>query len=304
MDKIMHKMGLHGKSFIPLVMGFGCNVPAIMASRTIESRNSRMITMLVNPLMSCSARLPVYVLFTAAFFPQKASLVMLALYGTGILLAVVMARLFKRFLFNEEDVPFVMELPPYRMPTAKSILIHMWEKGKQYLRKMGGVILVASILIWFLGYFPLQPEQEDASVRQRNSYIGQIGQAIQPALAPLGFDWKISVSLLSGMAAKEVVVSTLSVLYTGKAEEAELQTLSHRLQQDVHADGTLVFSPLTALSLMLFVLIYFPCIATVTAIARESNSWKWGMFVVVYTCLLAWGVSFLVYQTGSFFIGL
>jgi ferrous iron transport protein B len=302
MDRIMHKMGLHGKSFIPLVMGFGCNVPAIMASRTIESRNSRMITMLVNPLMSCSARLPVYVLFTSAFFPHRASLVMLALYGAGILLAVIMARLFKRFLFNEEDVPFVMELPPYRMPTAKSILIHMWEKGKQYLRKMGGVILVASVIIWFLGYFPLQPEQEDASVRQRNSYIGQIGQAVQPALAPLGFDWKISVSLLTGMAAKEVVVSTLSVLYTGKAEEEEMQTLTHRLRQDVHADGTPVFSPLTALSLMLFVLIYFPCIATVTAIARESNSWKWGLFVVVYTCLLAWCVSFVAYQAGSFFI--
>ncbi|MDR1557256.1 MAG: ferrous iron transport protein B [Tannerellaceae bacterium] len=303
MDKIMHKMGLHGKSFIPLVMGFGCNVPAIMASRTIESRNSRMITMLINPLMSCSARLPVYVLLTSAFFPQKASLVMLALYGTGILLAVVLARLFKRFLFNEEDIPFVMELPPYRMPTTRSILIHMWEKAKQYLRKMGGVILVASIIIWFLGYFPLQPEQEDASVRQQNSYIGQIGQAIQPALAPLGFDWKISVSLLSGMAAKEVVVSTLSVLYTG-GEEEETQALSKRLQEDTNSDGTVVFTPLTALSLMLFVLIYFPCIATVTAIARESNSWKWGAFVIVYTCLLAWLVSFAVYQTGSFFIRL
>ncbi|MDR2809287.1 MAG: ferrous iron transport protein B [Tannerellaceae bacterium] len=298
MDKIMHQMGLHGKSFIPLVMGFGCNVPAIMASRTIESRNSRMITMLVNPLMSCSARLPVYVLFTAAFFPQKASLVMLALYGTGIVLAVVMARVFKRFLFSDEDVPFVMELPPYRMPTAKSILIHMWEKGKQYLRKMGGVILVASIIIWFLGYFPLRTEQEDASVHRQNSYIGQIGQMIQPALAPLGFDWKISVSLLTGMAAKEVVVSTLGVLYTGNEDGEETQTLTHRLRQDTAPDGTPVFTPLTALSLMLFVLIYFPCIATVTAIAKESRSWKWGLFVVVYTCLLAWLVSFVVYQTG------
>jgi ferrous iron transport protein B len=299
MDKIMHKMGLHGKSFIPLVMGFGCSVPAIMASRTIESRNSRMITMLVNPLMSCSARLPVYVLLTSAFFPGRAGVVMLALYGTGILLAVVMARLFKRFLFNDEDVPFVMELPPYRMPTAKSILIHMWEKAKQYLRKMGGIILAASIIIWFLGYYPLQPGEEDASVRQQNSYIGQIGQTIQPALAPLGFDWKMSVSLLTGMAAKEVVVSTLSVLYTGNAEEEELQTLPLRLRQDRAADGSPVFSPLTALSLMFFVLIYFPCIATVTAIAKESHSWKWGMFVIVYTCLLAWLVSFAVYQAGS-----
>ncbi|MDR1343860.1 MAG: ferrous iron transport protein B [Tannerellaceae bacterium] len=304
MDKIMHKMGLHGKSFIPLVMGFGCNVPAIMASRTIESHNSRMITMLVNPLMSCSARLPVYILFTSAFFPDKASLVMLALYATGILLAVVMAKLFKRFLFNDEDIPFVMELPPYRMPTAKSILIHMWEKGKQYLRKMGGIILAASIIIWFLGYFPLQPEEQDATERQKNSYIGQIGQAIQPALAPLGFDWKISVSLLTGMAAKEVVVSTMSILYTGEAGDGETDSLTRRLQQDASPGGSFAFTRLTALSLMLFVLIYFPCIATVTAIAKESRSWKWGFFVITYTCLLAWCVSFVVYQTGSFFAGL
>jgi ferrous iron transport protein B len=304
MDKLMHKMGLHGKSFIPLVMGFGCNVPAIMASRTIESRNSRMITMLIIPLMSCSARLPVYVLLAGAFFPQKASLAMLGLYLMGILLAVVMARLFKRVLFKEEDVPFVMELPPYRMPTTRSILLHMWEKGKQYLRKMGGIILIASVIIWFLGYFPRQTEQEDPLLQQQNSYIGQIGRSIQPVLAPLGFDWKISVSLLSGMAAKEVVVSTMSVLYTGQAGEDAKQTLTTRLQQDLGADGQASVTPLTALSLMLFVLIYFPCIATITAIARESNSWKWGFFVIVYTCLLAWFTSFVVYQTGSFFIGL
>ncbi|MDR1881141.1 MAG: ferrous iron transport protein B [Tannerellaceae bacterium] len=303
MDKIMHKMGLHGKSFIPLVMGFGCNVPAIMASRTIESRNSRMITMLINPLMSCSARLPVYILLAGAFFPQKAGWVLLSLYVTGILLAVVMARLFKRFLFRDEDVPFVMELPPYRMPTVKSILIHMWEKGKQYLRKMGGIILVASILIWFLGYFPLSTHTGDTLQQQENSYIGRLGRTIQPALAPLGFDWKISISLLTGMAAKEVVVSTLSVLYTGKADE-EVHSISERLQQDVAADGSPVFTPLVALSLMLFVLIYFPCIATITAITKESRSWKWGLFVIVYTCALAWIVSFTVYQTGLFFTGL
>lgn len=333
MDKIMHKMGLHGKSFIPLVMGFGCNVPAIMASRTIESRNSRMITMLVNPLMSCSARLPVYVLLTAAFFPENASMVLLSLYVTGILLAVVMARLFKRFLFREEDVPFVMELPPYRMPTGKSILIHMWEKAKQYLHKMGGVILVASILIWFLGYFPRHTEGADnfdrqiaeveaaelpsaekadtiaelerlkAMDHQQNSYIGRVGQTIQPILQPLGFDWKISVSLLSGMAAKEVVVSTLSVLYTGNDSE-DTHGLSERLMQDKDAAGIPIFTPLVALSLMLFVLIYFPCIATISAIVNESHSWKWGAFVMVYTCLLAWLVSFIVYQTGHFFIEL
>lgn len=332
MDKIMHKMGLHGKSFIPLVMGFGCNVPAIMASRTIESRNSRMITMLINPLMSCSARLPVYVLLAGAFFPKNASFVLLSLYVCGILLAVVMARLFKRFLFNEEDVPFVMELPPYRMPTVKSIMIHMWEKAKQYLHKMGGVILVASIIIWFLGYFPRHTDMGDAFDKQiaevenaeldsqekedtiaelerlknmehqKNSYIGKIGQTIQPVLHPLGFDWKMSVSLLTGMAAKEVVVSTLSVLYTGDEEDS--QALSERIKHDLDEEGNPVFTPLIALSLMLFVLIYFPCIATISAIVNESGSWKWGIFVVVYTCVLAWIVSFVVYQTGSLFINL
>ncbi|MDR1623880.1 MAG: ferrous iron transport protein B [Tannerellaceae bacterium] len=303
MDRIMHRMGLHGKSFIPLVMGFGCNVPAIMASRTIESRNSRLITMLINPLMSCSARLPVYVLLTGAFFPDRAAIVLLGLYVSGILLAVMMARLFKRFLFREEDVPFVMELPPYRMPTFKSILIHMWEKAKQYLRKMGGIILFTSIIIWFLGYFPLPPDGSDPSCRQKDSYIGRLGQTIQPVLQPLGFDWKISVSLLTGMAAKEVVVSTLGILYTGEAETGaegkEAQKLRERLKQDAYPDGSPVFTPLVALSLMLFVLIYFPCIATVVAISKEAGSWKWGLFVAVYTCMLAWTISFVVYQAGS-----
>ena len=333
MDKIMHKMGLHGKSFIPLVMGFGCNVPAIMATRTIESRNSRMITMLINPLMSCSARLPVYVLLTGAFFAENASTVLLLMYSSGILLAVIVAKLFKRFLFSKEDVPFVMELPPYRMPTSKSILIHMWEKAKQYLHKMGGIILIASILIWFLGYFPRETEQGkiyESQIEhvnssnklsekektetitelnrlknmehQQNSYIGRIGQAIQPALAPLGFDWKISVSLLSGMAAKEVVVSTLSVLYTGDSEDS--QSLPERLQADKDKEGNPVFTPLVALSMMLFVLIYFPCVATVIAIVNESKSWKWGAFVIVYTCTLAWVVSFTVYQLGSILLNL
>ena len=295
MDKIMHKMGLHGKSFIPLLMGFGCNVPAIMATRTIESRNSRMITMLINPLISCSARLPVYVLLAGAFFPTHASTVLMSLYVVGVLLAVVMARLFKRFLFNEEDVPFVMELPPYRMPTAKSILIHVWEKAKQYLHKMGGIILVASILIWFLGYFPRQPHLTPLE-QQQNSYIGKIGQTIQPVLAPLGFDWKISVSLVTGMAAKEVVVSTLSVLYTG--EEEDTQALQKRLIDDKDAAGNAVITPLVALSLLLFVLIYFPCLATIAAIINESKSWKWGAFVIFYTTTLAWLVSFTVYQSG------
>lgn len=330
MDKIMHKMGLHGKSFIPLVMGFGCNVPAVMATRTIESRNSRMITMLVTPLMSCSARLPVYVLITGALFPKNASFVLLSLYATGVILAVILARVFKRAFFHEEDVPFVMELPPYRMPTGKSILLHMWEKAKQYLHKMGGIILVASIIIWFLGYFPretsrtadfkqqiasientqISPEEKAEQINeiehlmamdhQENSYIGRIGQIISPIMEPLGFNWKISVSLLSGMAAKEIVVSTLSVLYTG-SDDSE-QALTERLLQEKNPDGTDVFTPLVGLSLMLFVLLYFPCIATVTAIVNESHSWKWGAFVILYTCCLAWVVSFLVYQIGNIII--
>lgn len=330
MDKIMHKMGLHGKSFIPLVMGFGCNVPAVMATRTIESRNSRMITMLVTPLMSCSARLPVYVLITGALFPKNASFVLLSLYVTGVILAVILARVFKRAFFNEEDVPFVMELPPYRMPTGKSILLHMWEKAKQYLHKMGGIILVASIIIWFLGYFPretsrtadfkqqiasientqISPEEKAKQLQeiehqmamdhQENSYIGRIGQIISPVMEPLGFNWKISVSLLSGMAAKEIVVSTLSVLYTG-SDDSE-QALTERLLQEKNPDGTDVFTPLVGLSLMLFVLLYFPCIATITAIVNESHSWKWGAFVILYTCCLAWVVSFLVYQIGNIII--
>ena len=330
MDKIMHKMGLHGKSFIPLVMGFGCNVPAVMATRTIESRNSRMITMLVTPLMSCSARLPVYVLITGALFPKNASFVLLSLYVTGVILAVILARVFKRAFFHEEDVPFVMELPPYRMPTGKSILLHMWEKAKQYLHKMGGIILVASIIIWFLGYFPretartaafkqqiasientqISPEEKAKQLQeiehqmamdhQENSYIGRIGQIISPVMEPLGFNWKISVSLLSGMAAKEIVVSTLSVLYTG-SDDSE-QALTERLLQEKNPDGTDVFTPLVGLSLMLFVLLYFPCIATVTAIVNESHSWKWGAFVILYTCCLAWVVSFLVYQIGNIII--
>lgn len=330
MDKVMHKMGLHGKSFIPLVMGFGCNVPAILATRTIESRNSRMITMLVNPFMSCSARLPVYLLFVGVFFKSYASFALFGLYFTGILLAVISARLFKRFLFPKEDTPFVMELPPYRMPTIKSVTIHMWDKSQQYLRKMGGVILVASIIIWFLGYFPrdkerelkydnmitqveqqegLGDEEKSAQIEeieegrntehQEESYIGRVGKAIEPVMRPLGFDWKISVSLLSGMAAKEVVVSTLGVLYTGSSEDQE--SLEVRLLADRQVDGSTTFTPLVVVSLLLFVLIYFPCVATIAAIKEESGSWKWGVFSIVYTTLLAWLISFVVYQIGCLF---
>lgn len=332
MDKLMHKMGLHGKSFIPLIMGFGCNVPAVMATRTIESRSSRMITMLAVPLMSCSARLPLYVLICGAFFAEYAGTMLLALYLTGIIAAVCMARLFRKFLFKNEDVPFVMELPPYRMPTTRAICIHMWEKAKQYLHKMGSVILVASVIVWFLGYYPHHSEELDALDKkisrieqtekdfstkeqkikeltalrnlkqQENSYIGRIGHSISPVMELLGFDWKISVSLLSGMTAKEIVVSSLSVLYADGTDQSG--PLAERLKTAADSSGNRIFTPLVALSLLFFMLLYFPCIATVIAISREAHSWKWGLFAVVYTCALAWIVSFAIYQGGNLILDL
>lgn len=291
MDKIMHKMGLHGKSFIPLIMGFGCNVPAIMASRIIESRKSRLVTVLINPLISCSARLPIYLVMIGAFFPSKASLVLLSIYVTGILLAVLMARIFSRFIVRGDDAPFVMELPPYRMPTAKSVLRHTWEKGAQYLKKMGGVIMIASVIIWFLGYYPNHDAYSTTAEQQENSYIGQIGKAIEPVIEPLGFDWKMGVGILSGIGAKELVVSTLGVLYTND-DGIESVDLADRIP----------ITPLVAYGYMLFVLIYFPCIATVAAIKNESGSWKWAAFTICYTTLLAWIVAFLVHQVGGIFL--
>ena len=291
MDKIMHRMGLHGKSFIPLIMGFGCNVPAIMASRTIEDRKCRLITMLVNPLMSCSARLPIYLVMVGAFFPNQASFVLLCIYATGIILAVLMARLFSKFLVKGDDAPFVMELPPYRMPTTKSILRHTWEKGAQYLKKMGGIIMIASIIIWFLGYYPQHDAYETVAEQQENSYIGQIGKAVEPVIEPLGFDWKLGIGLISGVGAKELVVSTLGVLYTNE-EDGENVNLSNRIP----------ITPLAALAYMLFVLIYFPCIATLAAIKQESGSWKWALFAAGYTTVLAWCIAFVVYQLGNLII--
>lgn len=291
MDKIMHRMGLHGKSFIPLIMGFGCNVPAIMASRTIEDRKCRLITMLVNPLMSCSARLPIYLVMVGAFFPNQASFVLLCIYATGIILAVLMARLFSKFLVKGDDAPFVMELPPYRMPTTKSILRHTWEKGAQYLKKMGGIIMIASIIIWFLGYYPQHDAYETVAEQQENSYIGQIGKAVEPVIEPLGFDWKLGIGLISGVGAKELVVSTLGVLYTNE-EDVENVNLSNRIP----------ITPLAALAYMLFVLIYFPCIATLAAIKQESGSRKWALFAAGYTTVLAWCIAFVVYQLGNLII--
>lgn len=332
MDKLMHRMGLHGKSFIPLIMGFGCNVPAIMATRTIESRKSRLITMLSIPFMSCSARLPVYILLAGALFPDNAGLVLFALYIVGVVIAIVTARAMRGTYFRGEDVPFVMELPPYRMPTLRSVFRHMWSRAQQYLQKMGTVILVASIIIWFLGYFPRQTQAEqqldsmieqveqNASLsendrmeqidelrvkyeqyHQENSYIGRLGKLTEPIIAPLGFDWKMGISLLSGLAAKEVVVSTLGVIYTGNPDDSDeaQQVLSERIRLEKRPDGSPSFTPLVAFAFMMFVLIYFPCIATIIAIARESGSWRWGLWAVVYSCALAWLLSFAVYQLGN-----
>lgn len=296
MDKVMHKMGLHGKSFIPLIMGFGCNVPAVMATRTIESRRSRLITILVLPLMSCSARLPIYIMIIGTFFAVKyQSLVMISLYVIGIILAVIMSRIFSKWLIKGDDTPFVMELPPYRFPTGKAILRHTWEKGKQYLKKMGGIILVASIIVWALGYFP---HNENLSNREQKeqSYIGLIGKTIEPVFKAQGFNWKLDVSLVAGIGAKEIVASTMGVLYSSDNEATSDTEKYEILHEKMQADG---ITPLIAFSYLLFVLVYFPCIATVAAIKSETGSWKWTIFSMVYTTLLAWCVSALCYQVGS-----
>lgn len=348
MDKLMHKIGLHGKSFIPLIMGFGCNVPAIMATRTIENRKNRLVTMLINPFMSCSARLPVYILLLGAFFPKYAGSLLFVIYLIGIGMAILMAIIFKKTIFKGEDIPFVMELPPYRVPTLKSTIRHMWFKASQYIKKMGGVILVAVIIIWALEYYPQNAkysqdydakieqlsdelesipnnidglekssalaiqnqiwelESQKVAERQAQSYLGRIGMFIEPAIRPLGFDWKMGVSLLSGIAAKEIVVSTLGVLVqAGEDADETSQTLIHKLQNETYTHeprvGEKVFTPLSAFSFLLFILIYFPCVAVIAAIKKESGNWKWAAFTIFYTTALAWIVSFAFYQVGTLF---
>lgn len=339
MDRIMHKIGLHGKSFISLIMGFGCNVPAIMSTRTIEDRQNRLLTMLINPFMSCSARLPVYLLIIGAVFPSHRGTILFSIYMLGIVLAIVVALLFKKTLFSGEGSPFVMELPPYRMPTMRSTLRHMWAKGIQYLKKMGGVILVASIILWALGYFPRQAdysnevlakkellenvisngsaqEKEVAQKELKNierhieaerlqqSYIGRIGKAIEPVISPLGFDWKMGVCLLTGIAAKEVVVSTMGVLYQADDDGAG-QSLEQKIRQERFKSGKKVgqkiFTPVVAFAFLVFILIYFPCVAVVAAIKRESGSTKWAVFLMAYTTGLAWLMAFVTYNVGSLF---
>jgi ferrous iron transport protein B len=308
MDKLMHKIGLHGQSFIPLIMGFGCNVPAIMVTRTLKDRNDRLLTMLINPFMSCSARLPVYILIAGAIFPKYAGTVIFGLYMTGILLAVLMALIFKRTLFRQKEAPFVMELPPYRVPTFRVIFRHMWDKGQQYLKKMGGVILIAVILIWALEYFPKGGKTSTPDEKLESSYISIIGKTIEPVIKPLGFDWKMGVSLITGAAAKEVVVSTMGVLYDSGhyPDKKPGKNLQYYLANERFIDGPnkgkMVFTPLAGVSFLLFILIYMPCVAVVATVRKESGSWKWALFLITYTTLLAWMLSFLVYQIGSIII--
>ncbi len=304
MDRLMHKMGLHGKSFIPLVMGFGCNVPAVMATRTIESRRSRIITMMILPFMSCSARLPIYIMIAGTFFAlEYRSWVMISLYAVGIIMSVIASKIFAMFIIKGEDTPFVMELPPYRWPTAKAIGRHTWEKGKEYLKKMGGIILVASILVWGLGYFPHNDELSNQQ-QQEQSYIGRMGKAVEPIFAPQGFNWKLDVSLIAGVGAKEIVASSIGVLYSGDDSFADDDTFSDdtekytRLHQLMAADG---ITTLAAYCYLLFVLIYFPCVATIVAIKNETGSWRWALVAATYTSVLAWIVSALVFQIGSLF---
>ncbi len=352
MDRIMHKIGLHGRSFIPLLMGFGCNVPAIMATRTIESRSDRILTILINPFMSCSARLPVYILIIAAFFPSNPSAMLFLIYSIGIAFAVIIAIIFKKTIFRSKEAPFVMELPPYRLPTLKATLKNMWFKGSQYLRKMGGIILIAVIIIWALGYFPRNSEameafdqeivkreikfqndiaglnwaidQENIDVYRKemmveistlktekqayqleNSFIGQLGMFVEPAIRPLGFDWKMGVSLITGAAAKEIVVSTMAVLYQTNSNDGSTQTLVEKIRNQKYTSGKkkgeTVFTPIVAFAFLIFVLIYFPCLAVVVAVKKETGGWKWAIFLAVYTTGLAYIAALIIYQVGSIF---
>lgn len=332
MDKLMHKIGLHGKSFIPLFMGFGCNVPAIMATRIIESRRDRLVTMLITPFMSCSARLPVYILFISAFFARNQGTVLFLLYFLGIVFAILSALFLRKVFFKSEEIPFVMELPPYRVPTGRSVLKHVVFRTELYLKKIGGIILLASIIVWILSNFPrtvkysrdysseieqiskssLPVKEKEESIneiimdqkgeKQRMSFMGIIGRSIEPVMKPLGFDWRLSVSILSGLAAKEVVVSTLGVIFQADSNSGN-KSLVSKIQNQHDATGKTLFSPLVAFSFMLFILIYFPCIGVVAAIKRESGDWKWPAFIVFYTTGIAWLVSFIVYQTGRLFLG-
>lgn len=299
MDKIMHMIGLHGKSFIPMLMGFGCNVPAIMATRTLESEKDRILTILITPFMSCSARLPIYIVLAGTFFAGRAGTVIFALYLTGIVLSIITGRLLRSTMLKGLDAPFVMELPPYRVPMAKSVLIHMWDRSKMFLKKMGNIILIGSIVIWVLSAFPRYTPSDAGPASARvlqaekieNSYMGRMGKWIEPVFSPLGIDWRGSVALLSGFVAKEIVVSTMGVLYAADSNKDP-----EALRTALLASG---MTPLSAVSMLVFVLLYLPCLATMSAIRKELRSWKWMFFSIGYSTSLAWVLSFLVYQGGK-----
>ena len=329
MDKVMHKFGLHGRSFIPMIMGFGCNVPAILATRTLRNRGDRLLTMLIVPFMSCSARLPVYILIISAFFTKFQALILIGIYSFGIILAFITAQVFNKLMFKNKETPFVMELPTYRMPTLRNILFNMWEKTKHYLKKIGTVILVGVVIIWALEYFPRttektagfeatietlqaqadtdeaaaallqQTEMEMEADRLMNSYIGRLGKVMQPIMSPMGFDWKMSIALLAGLPAKEIIISTMGVLYQSNVDESTVN-LQEKLISEVHDRGKLkgekVFNTASALAFLVFILVYFPCIGTVAAINNESGTWKWGAFSVAYTTSLAWILALITYQ--------
>ena len=320
MDKVMHRIGLHGKSFIPLIMGFGCNVPAVLSTRIIESRNNRLVTMLILPFMSCSARLPVYILLIGAFFQQWQGTALFIIYLTGILVAALSAILFRRFLVKNDNIPFVMELPPYRIPTLRNTIRHMWSQSSEYLKRIGGVIIIASVIIWGLNYYPTNSillksnpsEKEISEVKGIGinkdlpaSYLERFGKVIEPVMSPLGFDWKMSVSLLAGIAGKEIVVSTLGVLYESDEGETIMKPLEKRIKAEKYSSGPrageYVFNPIVAVSYLLFTLIYFPCVAVVAAISKESGEARWAVFLIAYTTGVAWLLSFIVYQTGKLF---
>lgn len=294
-DKLMHRIGLHGKSFIPMVMGFGCNVPAIMATRSIESRKSRLVTIAIIPFMSCAGRLPIFVLMAGAFFPESPALALLGIYFLGVVLAILSALVLSKFV-KDDDLPFVMELPPYRVPTGKAIWRHTWEKGRQYLEKMATTILIFSVVIWFLGYFPQNKDIHNPAAQQENSFIGRLGKGISPALDPLGFDWRMDVGLLAGVGAKELVVSTMGVMYA----QGEDLNEGNDYSGDTHLQAALKasISKAAALAFMVFVLLYFPCIATFVAIKNETGKWLWAILSAVYTILVAWVMAFIAYHLG------
>ena len=301
-DKLMHHLGLHGKSFIPMIMGFGCNVPAIMGTRTIESRKSRLITIALIPFMSCAGRLPIFVLLCGAFFPKHAAMALMCVYLLGVLLAILSALIMKRIV-KDDDLPFVMELPPYRIPTAKAIGRHTWEKGRQYLQKMATTILVGSLVIWALGYFP-HDMSKGTEYQQEHSVLGNIGKAVSPVMEPMGFSWKMDIGLLTGVVAKELVVSSLGVMYAGDEATVEAAAAGEDLSKDTTLQAALVRNiPLpAAVAFIIFVLLYFPCIATFAAIKNETGKWSWAIGICAYTIIVAWIAAFIGFHITALLI--